>query len=147
MSSVIPLSTKLVGVAAICIALYASLASYLYLGSLKELSSLQEQYKSLQGHLQEEIDSKAKLKESIKQDEQHSKDLQEKLSNAEKEKETLQGKINNIPSKRCPKQQGVEYVPIEANVADIDDRLPDELIGVLKQSDSQASGSSSSASR
>lgn len=147
MFSLIPLSTKLVGAVALCIALYASLASYLYLGSLEELSSLQEQYKSLQRDLQEEIDSKAKLKESIKQDEQHSKDLQEKLNNAEKEKETLQGKIANIPSKRCPRQQGVEYVPIEAGVADIDDRLPDELIGVLKQSDSQGSGGSSSASR
>lgn len=147
MFSLIPISTKLVAVAALCIALYASLATYLYLGSLKELSALQEQYKSLQEDLQEEIDSKAKLKESIEQDQKHSVSLQEKLHNVEKEKETLQGKINNIPSKRCPKQQGVEYVPIEANVADIDDRLPDELIGVLKQSDSQGSGSSNPTSR
>lgn len=117
-----------------CIAVYASVVTYGYLTTRDELSSLETQYNSIVADLKEVQESKQKLEESHKQDIEHSKQLQEKLTDAKEKEKGLQEQIASIPPKRCPKQQGVEYVPVQAFTADIDDRLPDELIGVLKQS-------------
>lgn len=130
-----------------CIIVYASVVTYGYLTTRDELSSLETQYNSLVADLKEVQESKLKLEESHKQDIEHSKQLQEKNMVTKVQEEGFKKQISNIPSNKCPKPIEATNVQVQAFTADIDDRLPDELIGVLKQSYNQNTRSTNTPSR
>ena len=132
--------TKIACAVALCASIVASLATWGYLGTRDKLVELQTQYKQLEQANKDLVESKAKLEVSFKQDDTLIVNTQLELNNVKKEKERLQDQIDAIPSKRCPKPvNNASQETIDENVADIDDRLPDSLIGVLKQSNHKGS--------
>lgn len=139
--------TKIACGVALCASIVATLATWGYLGTRDKLVELQTQYKQLEQANKDLVESKAKLEVSFKQDDTLIVNTQLELNNVKKEKERLQDQIDAIPSKRCPKPVNrlgdnvinASQETIDENVADIDDRLPDSLIGVLKQSNHKGS--------
>lgn len=105
-----------IGSVAVCALFWGGLASWGYVSSQKELSSLKEQYTQLQTKLEESIKSKETLENSCKVDKQALADLQSSLTQNKKEEGVA---VNNLTTykPKCPKQTEAvnekEYVPID----------------------------------
>lgn len=106
----------LVGSVAVCALIWGGLATTLYVSSLEDLSSLQEQHKQLETKLKEAKESKETLENSCKVDKQALADLQSSLTQNKKEEGVA---VNNLTTykPKCPKQTEAvnekEYVPVD----------------------------------
>ena len=101
---------------AVCALVWGTLASSLYVGSQKELSSLKEQYRQVETKLEESIKSKETLENSCKVDKQALVDLQTSLGVNKKEEDVAVTDLTTYKP-RCPKQTEAisekEYIVID----------------------------------
>ena len=108
----------------------------LYYVDRNEVKSLIAQRTSLQDNLKTCEENKAKLTASKQVDQSVSTEKEEKIATIEKYKSDKLDKLNNIPSKStCKESKPIENIKDENHEADIDDKLPSDLISLLSESD------------
>ena len=119
---------KLLSILTVLFFLSSSIVGYLYHDSLKTIGSLESKQIELKQALEDATKGKETLIISNKQDDTISTLAQEEIKNLQSKNTDLLKQLKNIPTKRCPINTPIE----EAHEADIDDKLPDDLIQLLK---------------
>lgn len=120
-------SLALLGSVALCAIVWGGLASNLYVGSQKELASLQEQYRQVETKLNESIESKKTLENSCKVDKQALLNLQTSLAQNKKEEDIAVVDITSYqPKCKAVLKQG--EVTDEKEYVTIDDPFDPEFI-------------------
>lgn len=117
----------IIGSVALCAIVWGGLASLGYVSSQKELSSLKEQYRTVEAKLNEEIKSKETLENSCRVDKQALVNLQTLLAQNKKEEDIAVVDITSYKPK-CKTAPTTREVTDEKEYVTIDDPFDPEFI-------------------
>lgn len=129
---------KILSGLSLILALYSALSTTLYLTTRSELKRLESSLIIVKTALKECEYSKTKVSDSEAVDEEVSTSNQEAINSIQSDKDKLLAELDKLKSKKCSSgAQGVKNELKEDGVADINDKLPSDLIRLLSESDSK----------